>query len=91
MLIAQKRRLQLTRKGRAILERVGTPTDKINTASKIDLDEDICRKLFISPIPKLMDNTARIACVEKKLHGDPNQSTPTQQSTKTTEMRWRLS
>ncbi|KAH9378561.1 hypothetical protein HPB48_016038 [Haemaphysalis longicornis] len=78
-LIAHKQRLQLTRTGRAILERVGTPADKLHIANKVDLDKDIRRKLFISPIPRHMDKTAhqgrrkaRTAYLEKKLHGDPN-------------------
>ncbi|KAH9384689.1 hypothetical protein HPB48_026700 [Haemaphysalis longicornis] len=56
-LIAQKQRLQLTRTGRAIFERVCMPADKFNIASKVDLDKDIRRKLFISPIPRHTDKT----------------------------------
>ncbi|KAH9377090.1 hypothetical protein HPB48_001776 [Haemaphysalis longicornis] len=97
-LIAHKQTLQLTRTGRAILERVGTPADKINIASKVDLHKDVRRKLCMSPIPRHMDKTAhqgrrkaRIAYLEKKLHGVLTQSTPTKPCTKTTETRWRLS
>ncbi|KAH9367964.1 hypothetical protein HPB48_000660 [Haemaphysalis longicornis] len=45
-LIVQKQRLQSTRTGRAILKRVGTPADKTDITSKVDLGNDIRRKLY---------------------------------------------
>lgn len=45
-LITLKQMLQLTTTGLAMLEGVGTPADKFNSASKAYLDKDIPRKLY---------------------------------------------
>lgn len=49
-LVAQKQRLQPTRTGRSILERVGTRAHKTNITRKVYLEKETRRKLLISVI-----------------------------------------
>lgn len=78
-LVSQKERLQKTRTGRAILQRVGSRLDVQSIIDKEDLSNAAREKLKALPIPRNMDphlhedrRKARVNFLRRKLEKNPN-------------------
>ncbi|KAH9367482.1 hypothetical protein HPB48_000434 [Haemaphysalis longicornis] len=88
LLISQKQRLEKTKAGKAILQKVGSPADVHSTIDKVDLSREVRTRLKVLPPPRNMDpclhnetRIARVAFLRKQLENKKTSSTPTLLST----------